>query len=91
MLIAIQNVVSAIGALLLEVTSLGPVAAGIASAFTATGAGIAMGMASGKALEGIARQPEAAGKIRTVLLLGLAFIETTALYGFVIAIIAVGS
>jgi F-type H+-transporting ATPase subunit c len=84
MLLAIQSLLSAVS-LLLE--SFGPIGAGIA-ALTGLGAGIGMGIATGKAVEGIARQPEATGKIRTVLLIGLAFAETTALYGFVIAIIA---
>ena len=51
------------------------------------GAGVGMGIATGKAVEAIARQPEAEGKIRSTLMLGLAFAETTALYGFVIAFI----
>ena len=69
--------------------SFGPLGAGIA-AFTGVGAGIGMGIATGKAVEAVARQPEAAGKIRTLLLLGLAFAETTALYGLVIAFIVFG-
>ena len=48
--------------------------------------GIGMSIATSKALDAIARQPEADGKIRTTLLLGLAFIETTAIYGLFIAI-----
>lgn len=57
--------------------------------FTGIGAGIGMGIATGKAVEAIARQPEAMGKIRTILLLGLAFAETTAIYGTFIAILIV--
>ena len=52
-------------------------------------AGIGMSIATAKALDSIARQPEAEGKIRTTLLLGLAFIETTAIYGLLIAILLV--
>jgi len=62
-----------------------PIAAAIA-VFTGIGAGIGIGMATSKAVESIARQPEASGKIQTVLLLGLAFAETTAIYGAFIAI-----
>jgi len=65
------------------------IGAGIA-AFTGFGAGIGMGIATGKAAEAIARQPEAGGKIRTMLLLGLAFAETTAIYGVFIAIMLIG-
>ena len=53
------------------------------------GAGIGMAVTTTKALESIARQPEAESKIRTTLLLGLAFIETTAIYGLLIAIMLV--
>lgn len=59
------------------------------AAMTGIGAGIGMGIATGKAVEAIARQPEAEGKIRTTLLLGLAFAETTAIYGLLIAILIV--
>lgn len=64
------------------------IAAAIA-VFTGVGAGIGMGIATGKAVESISRQPEASNKIRTVLLLGLAFAETTAIYGLFIAILIV--
>ena len=62
--------------------------AGIA-AVTGLGAGIGMGIATGKAVEATARQPEAAGKIRTMLLLGLAFAETTAIYGLLVSILLI--
>jgi F-type H+-transporting ATPase subunit c len=55
--------------------------------FTGVGAGIGMGIATSKAAEAVARQPEASGKINAMLLIGLAFAETTAIYGFVIAIL----
>ena len=51
--------------------TLGIIAAGIA-VFTGIGAGIGIGFATGKASEAIARQPEAAGKINSALLLGCA-------------------
>lgn len=53
----------------------------------AMGAGIMMGFATAKAVEATARQPEASGKINAILLLGLALAESTAIYGFVIALI----
>ncbi len=56
----------------------------------AAGAGaIGMGIAVAKALEGIARQPEAEGKIRTTLMLGLVFVETAIIYALVIAILII--
>ena len=67
-------------------TGLIAVGAGIA-VLTGLGAGLGMGIATGKACESVARQPEASGKISSTLLIGLALAESTAIYGFVIAII----
>ena len=53
----------------------------------ALGAGIMMGFATAKATEAVARQPEASGKINSILLMGLALAESTAIYAFVIALI----
>lgn len=64
------------------------IGAGIA-VFTGFGAGIGMGIATSKACEAVARQPEATGKINQVLLIGLALAESTAVYGFVISIIMI--
>ena len=52
-------------------------------------AGIGIGIATGKATEAIARQPEAAGKINKALLLGCALAEATAIYGLVIGILII--
>ena len=70
-------------------TAIIAIGAGIAI-LTGVGAGIGMGIATGKAADAIARQPEASGKINSLLLIGLAFAETTAIYGFVIAILMLG-
>ena len=51
------------------------------------GAGIMMGFATAKATEAVARQPEASGKINSILLMGLALAESTAIYSFVIALL----
>ncbi len=51
----------------------------------AVGPGIGLGILIGKALEGIARQPEAAAMVRTTMFIGLAFVEALALFGFVLA------
>jgi len=64
------------------------IAAAIA-VFTGVGAGIGMGIATGKATEAVSRQPEATGKINSILILGLALAESTAVYGFVIAILII--
>ena len=57
--------------------------------FTGIGAGIDIGLATGKAAESIARQPEAESKIRSTLLLGCALAEATAIYGFVIGLLII--
>ena len=62
------------------------IGAGIA-VLGALGAGIGIGIATGKAAEAIARQPEAEGKINKTLILGCA--EATAIYGFVIALMII--
>ena len=48
-----------------------------------------MGIAVGRAGEGISRQPEADGKIRTTLMLGLVFIETAIIYSLIVAILII--
>jgi len=53
------------------------------------GAGVGIGLATGKTTEAIARQPEASGKIMAAFLLGIALAEATAIYGFVIAFMIV--
>ena len=56
---------------------------------TGIGAGIGIGMATSKAVEAIARQPEAESKISKSLLLGCVLAEATAIYGFVIGLLIV--
>ncbi|YP_003359230.1 ATP synthase CF0 C subunit (plastid) [Cryptomonas paramecium] len=62
------------------------IASGLAIGLAAIGPGIGQGSASAQALESIARQPEAEGKIRGTLLLSLAFMESLTIYGLVIAL-----
>lgn len=57
--------------------------------FTGIGAGLGIGHATGKAVEAVARQPEASGKITTNLLLGCALAEATAIYGFVVGLLLI--
>ena len=64
------------------------IGAGIA-VLTGIGAGIGIGMATSKAVEAIARQPEAESKISKSLLLGCALAEAPAIYGFVIGLLIV--
>jgi F-type H+-transporting ATPase subunit c len=51
------------------------------------GAGLGIGKLAGPAMEGIARQPEAAGEIRTTMIIAAALIEGVALFALVICIL----
>ena len=64
------------------------IGAGIA-VLTGVGAGVGIGLATSKAVDAIARQPEAEGKISKALLLVCALAEATAIYGFVIALLII--
>ncbi|HIR69895.1 MAG: ATP synthase F0 subunit C [Oscillospiraceae bacterium] len=64
------------------------IGAGIA-AITGVGAGIGIGMATSKAVDAIARQPEADGKITKALILGCALAEATAIYGLIVAMLII--
>tara|TARA_R110002126_G_scaffold19675_4_gene73849 strand:- start:4178 stop:4399 length:222 start_codon:yes stop_codon:yes gene_type:complete len=66
---------------------MGLLAAGIGAGIVALGAGIGIGMIGKGATESIARQPEASGDIRGVMILTAAFIEGVALLGLVICIL----
>lgn len=65
-------------------------AAGVAIAVAAFGAALGQGRVGAAAMESIGRNPNAADKIFLPLILGLAFIEALALYGFVIAFLLQG-
>ena len=52
------------------------------------GAGLGIGRIGGSAMEAIARQPEAASKIQTAMLIAAAFIEAVALFAVVVSLIA---
>lgn len=56
---------------------------------TGAAAGIGISLATGKAVDAIARQPEAAGKITSALLIGCALAEATAIYGLVVALVLI--
>ncbi|MGN0711181.1 MAG: ATP synthase F0 subunit C [Anaerovoracaceae bacterium] len=66
------------------------IAAALAIALSTLGPGIGQGIAAAKAMEGMARQPEMAGTIRTSMILALAFMEALTIYGLLVAIILVG-
>ncbi len=63
--------------------------AGLCMGIGAIGPALGEGNAVGKALEGMARQPEAAGTLRTNMILGCAITESTGIYSLVIAILLI--
>ncbi|MCR9064800.1 ATP synthase F0 subunit C [Marinilongibacter aquaticus] len=63
----------------------GAIGAGLA----AIGAGIGIGKIGGSAMEGVARQPEAAGKIQSMMIIIAALIEAVALFGVVVGLLAI--
>jgi F-type H+-transporting ATPase subunit c len=63
------------------------IAAGIGMGLGAIGTGIGQGFAVKGACEGVARNPGASGKIMTTMMIGLAMIESLAIYAFVVAMI----
>ena len=66
---------------------LGAVGAGIGYGAAAIGPGVGIGIVVGNAITAMARQPEAAGMVRTTMFLGIAFTEALALIGFVVFIL----
>ena len=65
-------------------------AAGFAIGVAGLGCGLAQGIAANGALQGVARNPAAAGTIQTQLIIALALIESIAIYAFLIAILLQG-
>lgn len=63
------------------------IGASLAIGLGALGPGLGIGMAVAKAMEAIGRNPEAAGDIRTTMIIGAGLAEAVAIYAFVIAII----
>lgn len=65
------------------------VAVGLAIGLAAAGGAVGMGIVGGKAADGISRQPEMEGKIRTTLMLDLVFIETAIIYALLVVILVI--
>lgn len=63
------------------------IATALAIGLGAIGPGVGIGILAGKALEAIGRNPEAEGKVRTTMILAVAFAEAIAIYALVIALI----
>ena len=63
------------------------IGAGLCMGIGAVGPGIGEGNAVGKALEGMARQPESAGTLRSTMIMGCAIAETTGIYSLVVSLL----
>ena len=70
-------------------TGMKALAAALAIGIVGAAGAVSMGISIAKSNEGVARQPEAAGKIQTQLMLGLVFIETAIIYALIVAILIV--
>ena len=71
-------------------TGLALIGAGLGAGLSVIGAGLGIGRIGGSAVEGMARQPEAAGRIQTAALILAALIEGAALFGVVVAFVIQG-
>lgn len=70
-----------------ELFAMSALGAGLSIGLGASGVGVGIGIASSKALEGIARQPEAEPKIVRNMLIAIVFMEAVAIYCLVISLI----
>ena len=68
-------------------TDVAPIGKGLVYGLAAIGPGIGIGIIFGKAIEAIARQPEARGMVTTTMYIGFALVEALALFGFVLSFI----
>ena len=65
------------------------IASGIAIGLAGLGGALGMGMAVAKTVDGISRQPEAEGKIRSAMMIGVVFIETVVIYALIVSILVI--
>ena len=72
-----------------DVTSNKAMAAGVMIGVACLGGALGMGISISRTTEAIARQPEAAGPIRTSMMMGLVFIETVIIYALIVAILII--
>lgn len=84
---ALPEVTEAASGLMQNLDAVKSIAAAGAIAVGAIGPALAIGWLAGKALEAIGRNPEAAPKIQTAMILATAFAEAIAIYALVIALI----
>lgn len=72
-----------------QLKSVKAIVAGVVILVVAAVGAVSMAIAVSKAADGSARQPEAAGNIRTTMMMGLVFIETAIIYALIIAILVI--
>ena len=70
-------------------TAIIAIASALAIAVSTIGPGLGQGKTAAAALEGIARQPEAAGNIRSTMIIAMALMESLTIYGLLIALMLV--
>jgi F-type H+-transporting ATPase subunit c len=75
--------------LLQAVADYGAMGAGIGAGIAVVGAGIGIGQIGGKAMDAIARQPEAVGDIRSNMIVAAALIEGVAFFAVVISLLII--
>ncbi len=75
---------AAIVSLLAQATNVAPIGKGLVYGLAAIGPGVGIGIIFGKAIEAVARQPEARGQVQTMMYIGFALAEALALFGFVL-------
>jgi F-type H+-transporting ATPase subunit c len=73
--------------ILLAVEGLASLSAGLGAGIVALGAGLGIGRIGAAAMESIARQPEATGKIQTAMIISAALIEGVSLFGVIVCLI----
>ena len=66
------------------------IAAALAIAISTIGPGIGQGLAAAHAMDAIARQPEAAGTIRSNMIIAMVLLESLTIYGLLIAFLLIG-
>ena len=76
-------------AAVVDYTAFAKMGAAIGAGIAAIGAGIGIGKIGGGAMEGIARQPEAANDIRTNMIIAAALVEGVSLLAVVVAVLAI--
>ncbi len=71
----------------MELEAAKAIGAGLAVGLGGIGAGIGEGIVAGKAIEAIGRNPEIQGKVTPLLFITMAIVESTSIYGLVIALV----